>query len=87
MTADFFRARLEGDRPSPPLWMERAERIRMQRPKDKNTLYALHAPEVECIGKGKARQPYEFGVKVGIAIGIDCGLIVGARSFAGNLYD
>ena len=69
------------------VWLERAERIRTQRPKDKNKLYALHAPEVECIGKGKARQPYEFGVKVGIAIGIDCGLIVGARSFAGNPYD
>lgn len=27
-------------------------------------LYAWHAPEVECIHKGKARQPYEFGVKV-----------------------
>jgi IS5 family transposase len=24
-------------------------------------VYALHAPEVECIGKGKARAPYEFG--------------------------
>ncbi len=22
-----------------------------------------HAPEVECIGKGKARKPYAFGVK------------------------
>jgi IS5 family transposase len=26
-------------------------------------LYSLHAPEVECIGKGKAHRPYEFGVK------------------------
>lgn len=31
--------------------MERAERIRTQQPKGKNKLYALHAPEVECIGK------------------------------------
>ena len=31
--------------------LERAERIRTQQPKDKNKLYALHAPEVECIGK------------------------------------
>ena len=69
------------------VWLERAERIRTQRRHDKDKLYALHAPEVECIGKGKARQPYEFGVKVGIAIGIDCGLIVGARSFAGHPYD
>lgn len=34
--------------------LERAERIRKQQTKDKNKLYALHAPEVECIGKGKA---------------------------------
>ena len=33
------------------LWLERAERIRTQRPHDKGKLYALHAPEVECIGK------------------------------------
>ena len=30
-------------------------------------LYALHAPEVACIAKGKARNPDEFGAKVGIA--------------------
>jgi IS5 family transposase len=30
-------------------------------------LYSLHAPEVECIGEGKAHRPYEFGVKVSIA--------------------
>ena len=29
----------------------RAKRIRTQQPKDKNKLYAMHAPEVECIGK------------------------------------
>ena len=68
-------------------WLERAERIQQQRPKDKDKLYALHAPEVECIGKGKARQPYEFGVKVGLAITARQGLIVGARSFPGNPYD
>ena len=69
------------------VWLERAWRICRQRPKDKNKLYALHAPEVECIGKGKARQPYEFGVKVSLAITEKQGLIVGARTFAGNPYD
>lgn len=64
--------------------LERAERIWRQRPKDKHKLYALHAPEVECIGKGKARKPYEFGVKVGIAVTGTKGLIVGARSFPGQ---
>ena len=67
--------------------MERAERIRTQRPKDKGKLYAMHAPEVECIGKGKARQPYEFGVKASIAVTHRRGLIVGARTFPGNPYD
>jgi transposase, IS5 family len=69
------------------LWLERAERIRTQQRNDKHKLYALHAPEVECIGKGKARKPYEFGVKVSLAITHNSGLMVGARSFAGNPYD
>lgn len=67
--------------------MERAERIRTQQPKDKHKLYALHAPEVECIGKGKARKPYEFGVKASIAVTHKSGLMVGARTFPGNPYD
>lgn len=33
--------------------------------KGKGKLYTLHALEVECVNEGKARQPYEFGVKVG----------------------
>jgi IS5 family transposase len=44
----------------------RTKRILSQKPKDKNKLYALHAPEVECLAKGRARIPYEFGVKVSI---------------------
>jgi len=48
--------------------LERAERVRTQQRFDKNKLYALHAPEVECIGEGKARKPYEFGVKVSLAV-------------------
>lgn len=67
--------------------LQRAERIRAQQPKDKNKLYALHAPEVECIGKGKARKPYEFGVKASIAVTHKHGLMVGARTFPGNPYD
>ncbi|QBI13270.1 IS5 family transposase [Xanthomonas oryzae pv. oryzae] len=69
------------------VWLERAQRLLAQRPKDKQKLYALHAPEVECMSKGKASSPYEFGVKVGIAVSARKGLIVGARSFPGNPYD
>jgi len=50
-------------------------------------LYAWHAPEVDCISKGKARTPYEFGVKVGIASTLSGNLIVGAKAFHGNPYD
>lgn len=67
--------------------LERAERIRTQQKKDKHKLYALHAPEVECIGKGKARKPYEFGVKASIAVTHKSGLMVGARTFPDNPYD
>lgn len=50
-------------------------------------LYSFHAPEVDCISKGKAKTPYEFGVKVGIASTLKGNLIVGARAFHGNPYD
>jgi IS5 family transposase len=69
------------------MWLERAERIRTQQRYDKNKLYALHAPEVECIGKGKARKPYEFGVKSAVVVSHKHGLMLGARSFPGNPYD
>ena len=68
-------------------WMQRATALRKQRPKDKNKLYALHAPEVECIGKGKARKPYEFGVKTAVVVSHQQGLMLGARTFPGNPYD
>lgn len=53
----------------------------------KGKLYAWHAPEVECISKGKTRTPYEFGVKAGTCTTLKGNLIVGARSFPGNPYD
>src|SRR5207253_9078456 len=45
-----------------------ASRVRFQDHRQRGPkVYALHAPEVECIGKGKAWAPYEFGCKVSIA--------------------
>jgi hypothetical protein len=44
-----------------------ARQIRSQEQRQRGwKLYSFHAPEVECIGKGKASAPYEFGVKVSI---------------------
>ncbi len=45
-----------------------AHRVRFQDHRQRGPkVYSLHAPEVECIGKGKARTRYEFGCKVSIA--------------------
>ena len=72
--------------------VNKAQRIAAQSTQRKGVkgqpkLYAWHAPEVSCISKGKARRPYEFGVKVGIASTFKGNLIVGARAFHGNPYD
>ena len=54
-------------------------------------VYALHAPEVECIGKGKARAPYEFGCKVSIATPVTKPkggqFVLHAQALHGNPYD
>lgn len=62
-------------------------RLHAQRREDSNKLYALNAPEVQCIAKGKARTPYEFGCKVSIAVTANEGLVVGMRAMPGNPYD
>lgn len=77
----------ESARPGLQDLLARTQRILEQRQKDKNKLYALHAPEVECIAKGKARTPYEFGVKVSIATTLKEGFVLGARTMPGNPYD
>lgn len=67
--------------------LEIAQRLHQQQRNSKDKLYALHAPEVECLAKGKARTPYEFGVKVSVAVTAKEGLVVGMRSMPGNPYD
>jgi IS5 family transposase len=71
--------------------LERSRKIFEQKKTDKNKLYALHAPEVECIGKGKARTRYEFGVKTSIATINEKAkggqFVVGSQALPGNPYD
>ena len=54
-------------------------------------VYSLHAPEVECIGKGKAHAPYEFGVKVSLATTLKRSkggqFALHAKALPGNPYD
>jgi transposase, IS5 family len=54
-------------------------------------VYSLHAPEVECIGKGKAHRPYEFGVKVSVATTLAHAkggqFVTHVKALPGNPYD
>jgi IS5 family transposase len=73
-----------------PLYL--AERVLSQdRHQRGRKVYSLHAPEVECIGKGKAHKPYEFGVKVSVATTIapSAGgqFVTHAAALPGNPYD
>jgi IS5 family transposase len=72
--------------------LSRASQIRSQRQRQRGwKLYSFHAPEVECIGKGKARAPYEFGVKVSIVTTNACApggqFVLHAKALPGNPYD
>ena len=67
--------------------LDRAERIRTQLPKDKNKLYSLHEPDVQCISKGKAHKRYEFGQKVAVATTNRSNWIVASALMEGNPYD
>ena len=87
--------KIEGD-----LWLETmfaqllslAQRVRAQeRGQRGHKVYSLHAPEVECIGKGKAHKPYEFGVKVSVATTLKhCKggqFVTHVQALPGNPYD
>ena len=69
-----------------------AVRVRYQDHRQRGPkVYALHAPEVECIGKGKARAPYEFGCKVSIATPATKPrggqFVLHAKALVGNPFD
>ena len=66
--------------------IELYRRVIKQGRSDKDKVYSLHEPGVECISKGKEHKKYEFGNKSGIAK-TGSGLIVSALAFQGNPYD
>lgn len=67
--------------------LELAERLLLQQREDKNKIYSLHAPEVECIAKGKAHKKYEFGVKLGLIATSKKPFILASEALPGNPYD
>ena len=64
-----------------------SHRLLIQERKDKNKLYSVHEPAVECISKGKVHKRYEFGCKVGIATTANHNWAVASVAFHGNPYD
>ena len=69
-----------------------ARRVRAQDHRQRgHKIYSLHAPEVECIGKGKARTPYEFGCKVSVATPVTQPkggqFVLHAKALHGNPFD
>jgi transposase, IS5 family len=69
-----------------------ARRVRAQERGQRGPkVYSLHAPEVECIGKGKPHKPYEFGVKVSVATTLKHSkggqFVAHAQALPGNPYD
>ena len=73
-----------------PLYQAAAVLEQRQRQRGRK-IYSLHAPEVECIGKGKAHKPYEFGVKVSVATPLQrCRggqFVAHVQALPGNPYD
>src|SRR5437773_5287334 len=72
--------------------LSRADQIRSQQQRQRGwKLYSFHAPEVECIGKGKASAPYEFSVKASVvtnnARAPGGQFVLHARTLPGNPYD
>jgi IS5 family transposase len=67
--------------------LERAKRLLAQTRTSQHKLYSVHAPEVECICKGKAHKRYEFGCKMSVATTNRRNWIVAAGALHGNPYD
>ena len=90
-----IRRKIDGDEGRQEIFaipLSRASQIRSQKQRQRGwKLYSWHAPETECIGKGKARAPYEFGVKVSLTTtNKRCKggqFILHAKALPGNPYD
>ena len=67
--------------------LDLAKRLLQQRRADTGKVYSVHAPDTECIAKGKLRKPYEFGHKVGIVTTAKEQFVIGALTLHHRPYD
>jgi transposase, IS5 family len=86
ITRDIERKELNPDSKLKDL-LEKANILFNQKKADTNKLYSIHAPEVECISKGKAHKKYEFGCKVSLVTSSRNNWILGIQALSGNPYD
>jgi IS5 family transposase len=56
-------------------------------PQEPDKIYSWHAPEVECIAKGKAHRKYEFGCKASLASTTAGNFILGAMAHHDRPHD
>lgn len=74
-----------------PTWfvelVEFAKRLSSQERGDKGKIYSIHAPEVECISKGKVHKKWEFGCKVSVAASSRDNFVLGIDAVHGSPYD
>ena len=89
LTADVMRKIGENEALQKSVFQSLLQAVRLlgQKQNSKRKLYSVHAPEVECIGKGKAHKKYEFGVKVSLVATSKEGFVIGAQALHGNPYD
>jgi len=64
-----------------------AKRIFRQQRGEPDRIYSVHAPETQCIAKGKLRKPYEWGNKVGLVTTAKRQFVVGAVAFSQRPFD
>jgi IS5 family transposase len=90
VTADVMRKIGENQGLQTMCWDTLMDAVRLLEQKNMpgwRKLYSVHAPEVECIGKGKAHKKYEFGCKVSLVATSKEGFVIGARALHRNPYD
>jgi IS5 family transposase len=72
--------------------LDLAMRVRHQEARQRGPkVYSLHAPEVECIGRGKANAAYEFGCKVSVVTPVTSPkggqFVLHTKALHGNPFD
>jgi len=69
------------------LLISQSEQLLRQERNTPKKLYSLHAPEVECIAKGKAHKKYEFGCKVSVVTTCKEPWVLSVLAHHNNPYD